>query len=201
MPVRHGPPVADGRTARSPPGRAEGHRAVADRPHRVGAVLRPGEDGRRTGGTYQAHGRPVMGGVGGSASSRGGGTFDSAPRSAPGVSWEDGLPSEEALTMSGIEAARTVKRRLRTELARVPAVCGLGLARRDHGWVVLVLVRSERERPDVPDAIDGVPVQVRVVGDVHAQRGDATTRACTTSRGARRAAVARSHDPSERNRR
>lgn len=106
--------------------------------------------------------------------------------------------------MSDIEAARTVKRRLRAELATGDATCGVGLARRDDGWGVLVVVRSERERPDVPDVVDGIPVQVRVVGDVHAQRrGRATTR-CRTSppgRGARRAAVALSRGPSEENRR
>lgn len=106
--------------------------------------------------------------------------------------------------MSDIEAARTAKRRLRAELAKGDAACGVGLARRDDGWGVLVVVRSERERPDVPDAVDGVPVQVRVVGDVHAQRRSRATTRCQTSpprRGARRAAAAPSHDPSEQNRR
>lgn len=106
--------------------------------------------------------------------------------------------------MSDIEAARTVKRRLRTELATSEAACGVGLVRRDGGWGVLVVVRSERERPDVPDVVDGVPVQVRVVGGVHAlRRNRATTRRRTgpRGRGARRAAVAPSRDPSEENRR
>ncbi|WP_425955785.1 hypothetical protein [Xylanimonas sp. McL0601] len=73
--------------------------------------------------------------------------------------------------MATIEAARAAKPALRDTLARVDGVVGLGLAQRGGpgDWVLQVNVDSVRARKDVPPAVEGVPVVVRVVGAVRAQ--------------------------------
>lgn len=71
--------------------------------------------------------------------------------------------------MAGIEAARAAKQRLRTELAPRSEVRGVGLGATTDGYCVRVDVAAETDRADVPDSVDGVPVDVRVVGVVAAQ--------------------------------
>ena len=72
--------------------------------------------------------------------------------------------------MATIERARSAKPALRAALADVDGVTGVGLAQRgdDTDWVLQVNVAFERARKDVPPAVDGVPVRVRVVGAIHA---------------------------------
>ena len=72
--------------------------------------------------------------------------------------------------MATIEKARAAKPALRAALADVDGVNGVGLAQRgdDSDWVLRVNVVSLSARKDVPPAIDGVPVDVQVVGEVHA---------------------------------
>jgi hypothetical protein len=69
-----------------------------------------------------------------------------------------------------IEQARAAKGTLREAVAEVDGVHGVGLAQRGDAsdWVLQVNVESERARKDVPPAVDGVPVRVRVVGRVQA---------------------------------
>ncbi len=67
-----------------------------------------------------------------------------------------------------IDAARAAKSGLERRLAGEPLVNGLGLARAQGGWAVKVnLVRAAPEL-DLPAEIDGVEVQVEVVGPIEA---------------------------------
>ncbi|MCK9796062.1 hypothetical protein M1843_20155 [Isoptericola sp. 4D.3] len=72
--------------------------------------------------------------------------------------------------MVTIDEARAAKPALREALQRVEGVRGVGLARRgdETDWVLQVNVVSLGARKDVPPQVDGVPVQVQVVGAVSA---------------------------------
>lgn len=72
--------------------------------------------------------------------------------------------------MVTMDEARAAKPALREALQSVDGVCGVGLTRRgdESDWVLRVSVTSVRTRKDVPPAVDGVPVQVEVVGTVSA---------------------------------
>ncbi|MBO9556639.1 hypothetical protein [Cellulomonas sp.] len=61
-----------------------------------------------------------------------------------------------------LEQARGAQRRLRTRLGARDGVCGVGLVRRDAGYVLRVNVLDEDV--EVPRRVDGVPVEVRVTG-------------------------------------
>jgi len=69
-----------------------------------------------------------------------------------------------------IDRARAAKPALREALTDVEGIHGVGLAQRgdDSDWVLQVNVASERARKNVPADVDGVPVRVRIVGEVHA---------------------------------
>jgi hypothetical protein len=82
-----------------------------------------------------------------------------------------------------LERAREAKAALRDELAGLDGVTGVGIARADASgapvrgpqtqdvaddWMLRVNVTSDEV--DVPDAVDGVEVEVRVVGQVSASR-------------------------------
>ncbi|SKC76400.1 hypothetical protein [Krasilnikoviella flava] len=72
--------------------------------------------------------------------------------------------------MVTIDEARAAKPALREALESVEGVRGVGLAQRgdEADWVLQVNVVSLRARKDVPPQVDGVPVQVQVVGAVTA---------------------------------
>ncbi|MCA5891977.1 hypothetical protein LEP48_01255 [Isoptericola sp. NEAU-Y5] len=72
--------------------------------------------------------------------------------------------------MVTIDKARAAKPALRAALESVEGVCGVGLAQRgdESDWVLRVNVYTLSARKDVPPVIDGVPVQVAVVGAVTA---------------------------------
>jgi hypothetical protein len=72
--------------------------------------------------------------------------------------------------MATIDDARAAKTALRDAVAKVDGVTGVGLAQRGgpSDWVLQVNVESVQARKDVPPAVDGVPVLVRVVGAVRA---------------------------------
>jgi hypothetical protein len=72
--------------------------------------------------------------------------------------------------MVTIDEARAAKPALREALQSVAGVCGVGLAQRgdETDWVLQVNVVSLGARKDVPPQVDGVPVQVTVVGAVTA---------------------------------
>lgn len=71
--------------------------------------------------------------------------------------------------MADLEEARAAKARLRTSLADHAGIRGIGLTKMPGGYCLLVNV-ARAEDDDIPGAFDGVPVRVRVVGAVHAQR-------------------------------
>jgi hypothetical protein len=58
------------------------------------------------------------------------------------------------------EAAQAAKERHSGELLQRPEVCGVGTARRSDGWVVQVHVEAGRDAPELPVALDGVPVEL-----------------------------------------
>ena len=69
--------------------------------------------------------------------------------------------------MADLEQARAAKERLRMTLKGRPDVRGIGIARSGDGYQIQVNV-SNRTGPDVPGAVDGVDVYVRVVGAIRA---------------------------------
>ncbi|WP_340294043.1 hypothetical protein, partial [Aquipuribacter hungaricus] len=68
--------------------------------------------------------------------------------------------------MSDRDAARAAKDQLRTRLAPVLGVGGIGIGRRPDGYVVTVDVTDEAHTTQVPSSWDGVDVEVRVVGRI-----------------------------------
>ncbi|ACQ82176.1 hypothetical protein Bcav_3935 [Beutenbergia cavernae DSM 12333] len=69
-------------------------------------------------------------------------------------------------------AARTAKATLRRGLHDLPGVAAIGVARRDEGgFGVVVRVRSADLADHIPDVVAGVPVEVRVVGEVRPRGG------------------------------
>ncbi|WP_432543351.1 hypothetical protein [Kineococcus sp. SYSU DK002] len=49
-----------------------------------------------------------------------------------------------------------------------PRVNGIGLTHAGEAWAVKVNVVDEQDYPDLPEAVDGVPVLVRGVGRISA---------------------------------
>jgi hypothetical protein len=64
--------------------------------------------------------------------------------------------------------ARAAKARLRQRLAGDRRVNGVGLTRVDGGWALSVNVVDAGDAPELPGSVDGVPVRVRVVGQITA---------------------------------
>jgi hypothetical protein len=69
--------------------------------------------------------------------------------------------------VADIQQARAAKERLRTTLQGRSDVRGIGIARAGNGYEIRVNV-SRDGRHDLPVMVDGVDVQVRVVGAVRA---------------------------------
>jgi hypothetical protein len=72
--------------------------------------------------------------------------------------------------MSDRAHARDAKALLREVLRGSDGVRGVGLVEHDGAWCVRVNVRDEAAGAVVPAAIDGVRVEVRVVGAVRPRR-------------------------------
>jgi hypothetical protein len=68
--------------------------------------------------------------------------------------------------VSDRSAARAAKTALATSLADEPGVVGIGLARRESGYVVKVDLSDAEAAARVPKVVDGVPVVTEVVGVV-----------------------------------
>ena len=68
--------------------------------------------------------------------------------------------------MADLEQARAAKERLRTTLQGRSDVRGIGIARAADGYQLQVNVA--RDHTDLPGAVDGVDVRVRVVGAIRA---------------------------------
>lgn len=67
--------------------------------------------------------------------------------------------------------ARAVKDELRERFADDPRVLGVGLARRADRFAIRVLVADLRGAADLglPTDVDGVVIDVRPIGEIHAQ--------------------------------
>lgn len=63
-------------------------------------------------------------------------------------------------------AARAARSVLAARLATDPAVVGIGLARRQSGYVVKVDVADAGAVGRVPGTVDGVPVVTEVIGSI-----------------------------------
>ncbi|WP_299034828.1 hypothetical protein [uncultured Pseudokineococcus sp.] len=68
------------------------------------------------------------------------------------------------------DAARAAKTRLASSLAGDRRVNGVGVVRRAQAYAVRVNVVADDDRPELPAEVDGVPVQVDVVGAITATR-------------------------------
>ena len=68
--------------------------------------------------------------------------------------------------MSDRAAARAAKSALTAQLAAEPGAVGIGLARRDAGYVVKVDLADPRAASRVPGDVDGVRVVTEVVGAI-----------------------------------
>ena len=70
-----------------------------------------------------------------------------------------------------LSRARKVKDQLRERYADDPRVLGVGLARRTDGFGVRVLVPNTGAAADLalPAELDGVPIDVSPIGEIHAQ--------------------------------
>jgi hypothetical protein len=70
--------------------------------------------------------------------------------------------------MADLNEARAAKARLRSDLAGRDGIRGVGIARTPDGYHVRVNLQHESDRTGVPAQIQGVPVDVRVSGSIHA---------------------------------
>ena len=70
------------------------------------------------------------------------------------------------VAVSDRAAARAAKSTLATRLAAEPGVVGIGLARRERGYVVKVDLADAAAAARVPQDIDGVRVVTEVIGVV-----------------------------------
>lgn len=66
------------------------------------------------------------------------------------------------------DAARAAKSVLASRLSGDTRVNGIGITRQEASYAVKVNVLAEDDAPEVPAEVDGVPVQVVVVGRVTA---------------------------------
>jgi hypothetical protein len=70
------------------------------------------------------------------------------------------------VAVSDRTAARAAKSALATRLAAEPGVVGIGLARRERGYVVKVDLADAAAAARVPQDVDGVRVVTEVIGVV-----------------------------------
>lgn len=70
--------------------------------------------------------------------------------------------------MADLQQARNAKSHLRTALAGRDGVRGIGLQPDGDGYLLRVNVEHPSDGAGVPTRVDGVPVDVRVVGAVRA---------------------------------
>jgi len=74
--------------------------------------------------------------------------------------------------MATQQRAREAKNQVKEFLRGVAEVNGVGITRVDEGWAVRVnLLSALPARKVLPSAIDGVPVEARIVGPATAHAG------------------------------
>lgn len=62
--------------------------------------------------------------------------------------------------------AREAKKKLSRQIARRPDVNGVGIARSGPGYAVKVNLANDHRARELPSEVDGVPVNVEVVGSI-----------------------------------
>jgi len=65
-----------------------------------------------------------------------------------------------------ISQAKRAQATLSQRVAERPEINGIGISRRDGGYVLSVNITSEGARKALPEEVDGVPVTVRVRGPI-----------------------------------
>jgi hypothetical protein len=68
--------------------------------------------------------------------------------------------------MATLEEARSAKRKAAQRLARVPQVNGIGVVRLRGGWGLKVNLAEAVDAGTIPETVEGVPLQVAVVGPI-----------------------------------
>jgi hypothetical protein len=117
-------------------------------------------------------------GAGGPRGGARGQRLRSLPRSGLGVTMAvdaSPRPPPRRTPVTDRDSARAAKDGLRTELAPLDGVGGIGIGRRDGSYVVTVNVVDGTEVERVPSTWDGVDVEVRVVGGVSPLTGPSTS--------------------------
>ncbi len=71
-----------------------------------------------------------------------------------------------------VERAREVLRRHKAWFFSLPGVVGVGISSREGKAVIEILLEREPSFGDIPAEIEGVPLRVRTVGELRAQRED-----------------------------
>ena len=67
---------------------------------------------------------------------------------------------------NSLARVRAAKMQLSRELAKTTGVVGIGIGRGGEGLVLQVNVASAKDAKGIPGSVDGVPVQVEVVGRI-----------------------------------
>jgi hypothetical protein len=66
-----------------------------------------------------------------------------------------------------MEQARAAKEKLRVALSGHPAVNGIGIAAAEEGYTLAVNLRRQLEAGEsIPQSVDSVPVETRVIGEI-----------------------------------
>lgn len=65
-----------------------------------------------------------------------------------------------------LQRAQAAQDHLVDTLGEHPDVNGVGIARADGGYVLKVNVRTDRAREAIPPEVDGVTVQVQIIGRI-----------------------------------
>ena len=69
-----------------------------------------------------------------------------------------------------LERARAAKTKAKSLLAKIPEINGIGLTQIDGEYAVKINLSCEpADRSAIPDEIDGIPVVLHVVGEIHKQ--------------------------------
>ena len=68
--------------------------------------------------------------------------------------------------MATLDEARAAKRKAGESLARLPQMCGIGVVRLRRGYGLRVNLAEGAAAETIPETVDGVPVQVVVVGRI-----------------------------------
>ncbi len=71
------------------------------------------------------------------------------------------------MSSSSLDQARAAKQQAFSTFSRLADVVGVGITRRGEGYAIKVNLRQPPASGiDLPDDIDGVPVQVEIVGTI-----------------------------------